>query len=407
MLRSRTSDVRLVAEHRAQRRVDIADFGDDLDVVLSVEQQPQARTDHGMVVGNDDPDRPHRPESKTHVCWDRVSGSDGETRNRVGRLERPLSTRGTADPGTDAELPEFARELAAENARLSRTLRTALEIGTAVASDTDLPRILELIVKRARALVDADGLLIWLRHGDQLRIAAVAGHADVPRDAAIPLGASTAGMALQAQRSLRVEDAQQMLISPSEFGMSQASSSLLVPLVHRGHGLGVLVAFDRLGATASFDADNERALEAFAASAATAVATARLVEEHRLHDSIAAAESERGRWARELHDETLQGLASLKLALAGALRGRSRASARGARVGCRSARARHRRAARDHRATCDPPPSTSSASSRRCARWSQRSPRPPGLTLASRSSSAARDCRQTSRRSPIASPRKR
>ena len=102
--------------------------------------------------------------------------------------------------------------------------------------------------------------------------------------------------------------------------MSQASSSLLVPLVHRGHGLGVLVAFDRLGATASFDADNERALEAFAASAATAVATARLVEEHRLHDSIAAAESERGRWARELHDETLQGLASLKLALAGALK---------------------------------------------------------------------------------------
>jgi signal transduction histidine kinase len=90
--------------------------------------------------------------------------------------------------------------------------------------------------------------------------------------------------------------------------------------VHRGHGLGVLVAFDRLGATASFDADNERALEAFAASAATAVATARLVEEHRLHDSIAAAESERGRWSRELHDETLQGLASLKLALAGALK---------------------------------------------------------------------------------------
>ena len=239
----------------------------------------------------------------THVCWDRVPGSDGEPRDRVGGLER-----------------RSARELAAENARLSRTLRTALEIATAVGSDTDLPRILELIVERARTLVDAAGLLIWLRHGDQLRIAAVAGHADVPEDAAIPLDTSTAGKVLRARRSLRVDDAQQMLISPREFGMSQASSSLLVPLVHRGHGLGVLVAFDRLGATASFDADNERALEAFAASAATAVATARLVEEQRLHDSIAAAESERGRWARELHDETLQGLASLKLALAGALK---------------------------------------------------------------------------------------
>ncbi len=204
--------------------------------------------------------------------------------------------------------------------RALRTMRTAMEISTAIGGDTDLLHILELIVERARALVDADALLIWLRHGDQLRIAAAAGNADVPDDAAIPLDGSTAGVALRAGRSLRVEDAQRMLIRPAEFGMSQASSTLLVPLVHRGRGLGVLVAFDRLGATASFDADNERALEAFAAGAATAVATARLVEEQRLHDSIAAAESERGRWARELHDETLQGMASLKLALAGALR---------------------------------------------------------------------------------------
>lgn len=111
-----------------------------------------------------------------------------------------------------------------------------------------------------------------------------------------------------------------MLISPAEFGMAQASSALIVPLMYRGRGLGVMVAFDRHGLTASFDADNERALEALAASAATAVATARLVEEQRLHDSIVAAESERGRWARELHDETLQGLAALKISLAGALK---------------------------------------------------------------------------------------
>ena len=204
--------------------------------------------------------------------------------------------------------------------RALRTMRTAMEIATAIGSDTDLARILDLIAKRARALVMADGLLIWLRHGDQLRIAAVAGHTDVPENAVIPLDASTAGDALRGGRSVRVEDAQQMLINPAQFGMSQASSALIVPLVHRGRGLGVLVAFDRLGATASFDAADERALEAFAASAATAVATARLVEEQRLHDSIAAAESERGRWARELHDETLQGLASLKLALVDALK---------------------------------------------------------------------------------------
>ncbi len=204
--------------------------------------------------------------------------------------------------------------------RALRARRTAMEIATAVGSDTDLPRILELIVERGRALVEADALLIWLRQGDRLRIAAVAGNADVPDDATIPLAASTAGEALGASRSLRVEDVRRMQIDPARYGMSQASSTLIVPLVHRGRGHGVLMAFDRLGTTASFDLDDQRALEAFAASAATAVATARSVEAQRLHDTMAAAESERRRWARELHDETLQGLASLKLALAGALR---------------------------------------------------------------------------------------
>lgn len=261
-----------------------------------------------------------------------MAGSDGADRDSVGHLERLVAVGRslTADPELTAvldEVLETSRELTGEVAqgrddleRALRTMRTAMEIASAIGSDTDLARILELIVVRARALVDADGLLIWLRQGDELCIAAVAGSAQVPAHAEIPLAASTAGEALQRGRSVRVEDAQGMLISPAEFGMAEASSALIVPLMYRGRGLGVLVAFDRLGATASFDADNERALEAFATSAATAVATARLVEEQRLHDSIVAAETERGRWARELHDETLQGLASLKITLTLAMR---------------------------------------------------------------------------------------
>src|SRR5262249_9721299 len=69
-----------------------------------------------------------------------------------------------------------------------------------------------------------------------------------------------------------------------------------------------------------FDDEDQRLLEAFAASAATGVATARSMAEERLQATIDAAEQERSRWARELHDETLQALAVLRMRLSSALR---------------------------------------------------------------------------------------
>ena len=94
-----------------------------------------------------------------------------------------------------------------------------------------------------------------------------------------------------------------------------------MPLAFRGRSVGVLAAFDHLGDDAGFDREDERLLGAFAASAATAVATGKSVEEQRLRESIEASEQERRRWARELHDETLQSLAGLRVGLSAARRG--------------------------------------------------------------------------------------
>ena len=69
-----------------------------------------------------------------------------------------------------------------------------------------------------------------------------------------------------------------------------------------------------------FGSEDELLLQGFAASAATAVHTAQSVTEERLRQSLAAAEQERGRWARELHDETLQGLGALRVMLSSALK---------------------------------------------------------------------------------------
>jgi signal transduction histidine kinase len=204
--------------------------------------------------------------------------------------------------------------------RAVRGMEASRDIALALGGETDLERVLELIAKRARALVDADALLIWLVEGHALLLSTHAGNVTPPPGARLPLEGSTSGEALRSGKAMRVDDVKALGVEPADYGLGDARSALIVPLRFRGRQLGVLAAFDRIGPTAAFSPDDERALEAFAASAATAVATARSVEEERLRHSIAAAEAERRRWARDLHDETLQGLGGLKLALSAALR---------------------------------------------------------------------------------------
>ena len=97
--------------------------------------------------------------------------------------------------------------------------------------------------------------------------------------------------------------------------MAEAEAGLIVPLVFHGRAVGVLEAFDRLTDGPAFSSEDEVLMEAFAASAATAVATAQDVAAQTLRRSIDSSERERARWARDLHDETLQELSALKIAL--------------------------------------------------------------------------------------------
>jgi signal transduction histidine kinase len=143
----------------------------------------------------------------------------------------------------------------------------------------------------------------------------------ISEGARLPLSGSTAGEVLAQGRPRRIADAaHELRIPPERLGVGHASAALLVPLLYRGQGLGVLAAFDRLEGNAAFTRDDEQLLEAFAAQAATAVATAKSVEADRRRRSLAAAEAERHRWARELHDETLQALGGLRVLLSSAAR---------------------------------------------------------------------------------------
>ena len=206
--------------------------------------------------------------------------------------------------------------------RAVRALDTTVAIAQALGGETDLNRILELIVKRARALVGARALVIMLAQDDELVAAAGAGEVTTNiHGQRMPAEGTVSGRVLLSQRAEHVENAPERLHASLSLLGIEAKSALIVPLAFRGRSVGVLVAYDHLGDTPQFDLEDERLLSAFAASAATAVATGKSVEEQRMRQSIEASEQERRRWARELHDETLQSLAGLRVGLSGGLRG--------------------------------------------------------------------------------------
>ena len=125
---------------------------------------------------------------------------------------------------------------------------------------------------------------------------------------------------LRQQRSERISDvASRLRIAPREFGVADAQTALLVPMAYRGQPVGVLAAFDGDKGEA-FSEEDEQMLRTFATSAATAVALAQSIAADRLRSSLASAERERRRWARELHDQTLQGLGGLRVLISSALR---------------------------------------------------------------------------------------
>ena len=206
--------------------------------------------------------------------------------------------------------------------RAVRGLDTTVAIAQALGGETDLNRILELIVKRARALVGARSVVIMLEHEDELVVAAGAGELQANvHGQRMPIEGTVTGAVLRSQRPERLIDARDSLHSSISVLSMDVDTALLVPLVFRGRSVGVLAAYDRLGDEGTFDREHERLLSAFAASAATAVTTGKTVEEQRLRQSIEASEQERRRWARELHDETLQSLAGLRVGISSALRG--------------------------------------------------------------------------------------
>ena len=217
--------------------------------------------------------------------------------------------------GSEAQRLELERTVSA--------LDATIQIARALGGQTNLQAVLELVAKRGRALVSARVLVIELLDGDELEFAAGAG--EIPADLIgkrAKLANTVASAALRSRRPQRLRD-QLNRARFDQYGLGklglEAEDGLVVPLVFRDRPYGVVVALDHLE-HGHFTGEDERLLEAFAASAAIALSTAQSAADERRRQRLAAAEAERSRWARELHDDTLQALGSLRLMLAGAMR---------------------------------------------------------------------------------------
>jgi GAF domain-containing protein len=108
------------------------------------------------------------------------------------------------------ENARLLRELDQRRAELERSVRAleaTSEIAQAVGGETRIGRVLELIARRSRALVDASAIAIVLVDGDELVLAAAAGH--IQRGiigSRLPKAGSMAARVLDSGRPERVSD---------------------------------------------------------------------------------------------------------------------------------------------------------------------------------------------------------
>ena len=215
--------------------------------------------------------------------------------------------------------------VAIENARLYESakrwgdqLQSLAEVSNALATEIELPRLLDLIVTRLRELIHARLVFIAMpQPGGETLVETVAGegHEQFIGMKLDPTRSKTARV-LERKRSERVDS----LIDDPEVEQQAARymgarAGLFVPLVVRDRAIGVVAAHDKEGADPRFTDEDVRIAEAFAERAAVAIDLSERVAGDALRRVVEGQELERKRLARELHDETGQALTSVLLGL--------------------------------------------------------------------------------------------
>lgn len=192
--------------------------------------------------------------------------------------------------------------------------RRLLEAVVLVASELELPVMLQRIADMARELVHARyGALGVLGHHGRLSQFITSGldEGEIRAIGKLPEGHGVLGLLITEARPLRIGD---LSTHPASYGFPQhhpaMRSFLGVPILARGIVFGNLYLTEKVGAD-EFNGEDEEFAAAFAAAAGVAIENARL---HEAREKLVMLE-DRERIARDLHDTVIQRLFATGMAL--------------------------------------------------------------------------------------------
>lgn len=201
-------------------------------------------------------------------------------------------------------------------------LQRLLAVGRGLVAELDLETLLAQVLDAAREVTGAryaalgildarrTGLERFVTSGIDPHVGAAIG--DPPR------GRGVLGVLIEDPRPLRLHEVGR---HPHSFGFPAhhppMHTFLGVPVVIHGAAWGNLYLTEKDG---DFTAEDEQAVVVLADWAALAIANAQRVARDTLRRTIDASDEERKRFARELHDGTLQDLGGLRMALSAARR---------------------------------------------------------------------------------------
>jgi signal transduction histidine kinase len=203
--------------------------------------------------------------------------------------------------------------------RWIQQLETLDEITRSVLEERDVSRLLQLLAHNLHELLGARGVLISLPDASgSLRVAVAEGEGisdlvgyDHPAE-------SKQARVVARGRSERIDS---LMEDPEVVDQALAHrvggvTALFIPLISHGKKIGIVSAYNKSGRDPRFTDDDVRLAEALGTRAALAVHLSERVERETVDAILEAQESERGRIARELHDETGSALTGFLLGLA-------------------------------------------------------------------------------------------